>query len=188
METMTEEEMEPHHYSDEISKKNRQLMDSLQAAIPEGKLLHFLDVDAPVHAQNNYHFDTFEDHPELKYKDYAEPQCEKFTEYLQQNQNAPVWGMNFLSAYIDVLPNQYDVAKEVNHRFARFVNSNPQLYLGIVLMDYFACPFYKSTSATTTNGDLVVEAVINNNRRFWDYNKIYGSGKDRREPFEMKQN
>ena len=46
METMTEEEMEPHNYSDEISKKNRQLMDSLQAAIPEGKLLHFLDVEA----------------------------------------------------------------------------------------------------------------------------------------------
>lgn len=144
--------------------------------------------DAPVHAQNNYHYSTFEDHPELKYEDYAKPQCEKFTEYLQQNQNTPVWGMNFLSAYIDVAPNQYDVAKEVNYRFARLVNSNPQFYLGIVLMDYFACPFYKSISATTTNGDLVVEAVINNNRRFWDYNKIYGSGKDRREPFEMKQN
>ena len=46
METMTDEEMIPHHQADDISMKNRKLMDQLRKTIEPGKFLYFLDVEA----------------------------------------------------------------------------------------------------------------------------------------------
>lgn len=140
------------------------------------------------HSQNNYHDELFDLHVDEKFYKYAKPECELFTEYINQNPDSVTWCMNFLSAYIDLIPNQYDVAGPVNGLFAQFVNQHPELYLGIVLMDYAAVPIYKNMTSTAVNGDVALEAVINNNRRFWDERKLVEKGRNRREPYEMHSN
>lgn len=64
METMTDEEMIPHDRADDISMKNRKLMDQLRKTIEPGKFLYFLDVEAyeQYGEPNLFHlnnFDTF---------------------------------------------------------------------------------------------------------------------------------
>lgn len=146
----------------------------------DGKLINI-----PLHAQNDYHEDSFDKDVTEKFYKYVKPECEMFTQYVKDNPQTPVWGMNFLSAYIDLIPNQYDIGGPVNTLFAQYVNEHPELYLGIVMMDYCGVPFYKSITSTTVNGDIALEAIINNNRRYWDMNKLKLEGRDRREPFEM---
>ncbi len=45
VETMTEQEMQPHHAADEVSRKNARLIERLKKQLPKGKFLRFLDVE-----------------------------------------------------------------------------------------------------------------------------------------------
>lgn len=146
-------------------------------------------VDVTVHSQNDYHEDVFDNDVTLKFYNYVRPEIEQFTQIVEEHPDSMIWCMNFLSAYIHLIPNQWEIAGPVNALFAQYVNQHPQCYLGIVLMDYCGCPIWKNMASDTVNGDIALEAVINNNRRYWDEKKIYGDGKkDRREPFEMNSN
>lgn len=138
----------------------------------------------PLHCQNNYHSDPFEKNVMLKFYDYVQPEIEQFTQVVQQNPDSVIFCMNFLSGYIDKIPNQYVMAGPVNALFAQYVNQHPECYLGIVMMDYCGTPIYRNMTSDTVNGDIALEAIINNNRRFWNYEQK----KDRREPIEMQSN
>ena len=134
-------------------------------------------------AQNQYHDDAINSNVRAKAERYAIPHVSRFTDFVNEHPDSLVWSMNFLSAYTDnpAAPNGSQVAEATNIPFARYLMNHPDMYVGIVLMDFCG----ETTNwGYTTSGDISVDAVLSLNWKFMDESKL----KDRRKPNVINSN
>lgn len=115
--------------------------------------------------QDAYHEDDMGWNINYKFERYVKPCCEAVTNEISKG-NVPLC-INHLSGYTNdpAAPNSAILARATNRLFAKYLAENPDVYTGMVMMDYAA----ETTSwGYTVSGDLAVEAVIHQNWRYWN--------------------
>lgn len=121
---------------------------------------------APFLCQDAYHENEIEDNLSAKFEKFVRPTCEMLTDKINNSPNEFVWCINHLSAYTNdpAAPNSAIVARQTARQFSRYMTEHPELYTGMVMMDYAA---ETSSWGYTVYGDIALETIIHQNYRFW---------------------
>lgn len=139
-------------------------------------------------SQNKYEGEPMNSNIEHKFYQSVVPCCEKFTEQCVQNPDSNTWCISLCSGYVPLglsILCSTGVASRVNSQFARYLGEHPESYPGIVLCD-FAGDYTGNDLFEVVNcgGMELIDALISNNRRFWNTAKKV----DKRTPIEIPSN
>lgn len=129
--------------------------------------------------QDAYHDQINGEDIEVKFRDYVVPTMKMITSATQNDPDSYIWCINHLSGYTNhaCAPNSEYLASITNRAFNQYLAQNPELYTGIVMMDYAG----ETTSwGYNVAGSVAVDAVIHQNHRYW--NPIKGDHRKHYEP------
>ena len=116
---------------------------------------------------------------------YIEKQFEFFDKFVKDHPDSLVWNFNYISGWEKWLhtalkfPDQREIATYCNRLSTAYIGSHPNSHFGIIAMDWCCV---STAWGYTMAGDVLVDAVINNNWKYWKDSK---DSKDSRGHYEI---